>query len=730
MKTMTENIISESTITPILTKAFNGFSKSVSMAVENSIKKVLDDVVIKSAAKTVTLSSIRNNQNYRQAVIQSVEEAARARHKMTFAELSKKLPNEADKLVSEVDGILRKDLDKSAKAQGKTISSDVKSSEKVLQKTQTSNAAGKATKEDLKNASKNWEKNVKLQSKSADAKRVLSGMSPLTRKQVDKILQQAKTSTTTGSKVSAGVKTGGKKTVQLPVSAGGGLFKLTKEQLSKLSGNVTRVVVAKGAVKSLIVLGVSASVVYLIYQALYPNNTIILEDENGNDLDFGGGDWAPCVKDLIDNKSGTIMSNKDGDTYVLVTKTGNKEYDDVGGLKFYSNGRVLTSDNSKRGSWSCAGGITTIKEMKDLNEQGGNMAADVDIMIDLLDFPVSQSDLFTARTLLKKYADSGKGKEFLNLYQKAGLGGGSLGKSLDYIYTVQAASVQAKEDMRALIQKIESGKTSSGGGEKGGSKGMSGINITWDSDKESEDGGKKEGGGGSKGGDENKVVFTPCDKLPLYFGCKGSLVKKIQVCLGMEAKYQTGNLGIKTKAALEDWATRNKSPMVVGIYDNPSVAPGTGLEFGVSEKNYNTIVKQCEGGQGGSSTSGDTTSKTATTVTNTSTTTPTTTTTTPTTTTATTPTTTTATGESPNELFNRLVKEKLLVGRFNGRRWVYKGPDLSAEDRAKLETVTKKMGFRVSRDNFDYKKGDKIVFKRNREEDTTTPAGMTQEPTK
>jgi len=40
------------------------------------------------------------------------------------------------------------------------------------------------------------------------------------------------------------------------------------------------------------------------------------------------------------------------------------------------------------------------------------------------------------------------------------------------------------------------------------------------------------------------------------------------------------------------------------------------------------------------------------------------------------------------------------------------------------------MGYRVSRDNFDYRKGDKIIFKRNKEEDTTTPKGVTQEPTK
>ena len=126
MESVEKNIISESVIGLLLTQSFKGFSKAVSLAVENSIKKVLDDVVLKSVGKSVAMSAIKNNQNWKQAVIQSVEEAAFARHKMPFAELSKKLPNEADKLVSEIDTILKKELDDAAKTQGKSISSDVK----------------------------------------------------------------------------------------------------------------------------------------------------------------------------------------------------------------------------------------------------------------------------------------------------------------------------------------------------------------------------------------------------------------------------------------------------------------------------------------------------------------------------------------------------------------------------------------------------------------------------
>ena len=558
MESTEKNIISESVITPLLTQAFKGFSKSVSLAVENSIKKVLDDVVIKSAGKTVTMATIRNNQNYKQAIIQSVEEAARARHKMTFADLSKKLPNEADKLVSEVDGILKKDLEASAKTQGKTIASDVKSTEKVLQKTEKAKAAGTATKEDLKQASENWETNVKLQSKSADAKRALSGMNPLTRKQVDNIIKQAKTTTQTGSQAAAGVKSGGKKSAQLPASAGGGFFKLTKEQLAKLPGNVTKVVVTKGMVKGLITLGVSVGVLYLLYQALFPNDTIMIEDENGNDIDFGGSDFAPCVKDLVDNKSGKVVTTSSGQVFVHVVKTGNQEYDNAGGLKFFSTGRVFTYDNTKRGSWSCEGGVTTIAEISDLNEQGGNLANDVDKMIDLLDFPVSQQNLFDAKALLQTYVSAGQGKQFLNLYQKSGLGGGDLSKTLDYIYTVNASSVQAKEDIRDLITKAQSG--GSGGDEnKTTTADISGIKITWDGEKKSEDGKKEED-------KPNRPKYRDCTDFTYVFGCRAPIIKEVQKCLGMPTEYQTGNFGPLTLQYLE--TKRGEKEITKEVYDS------------------------------------------------------------------------------------------------------------------------------------------------------------------
>jgi hypothetical protein len=72
-----------------------------------------------------------------------------------------------------------------------------------------------------------------------------------------------------------------------------------------------------------------------------------------------------------------------------------------------------------------------------------------------------------------------------------------------------------------------------------------------------------------------------------------------------------------------------------------------------------------------------------------------------------------ATAESPSDLYTRLVKGNLLVGRLNGKRAVYKGPDLSQEDNQKLQSYLSQQGYRLSRENNDYSAGDKIVFKKD-----------------
>ena len=67
------------------------------------------------------------------------------------------------------------------------------------------------------------------------------------------------------------------------------------------------------------------------------------------------------------------------------------------------------------------------------------------------------------------------------------------------------------------------------------------------------------------------------------------------------------------------------------------------------------------------------------------------------------------------EIYKDLVSKKALYQRAlsGGRVWVYKGPDLSEQDRDALAAYMQTLGYRLSRGNFDFRKGEKLVFKRN-----------------
>jgi hypothetical protein len=75
--------------------------------------------------------------------------------------------------------------------------------------------------------------------------------------------------------------------------------------------------------------------------------------------------------------------------------------------------------------------------------------------------------------------------------------------------------------------------------------------------------------------------------------------------------------------------------------------------------------------------------------------------------------TTPATAESPSDLYTRLVKGGLIVGRLNGKKAAYKGPDLSQEDSQKLQSYLSQQGYRLSTVDNDYSAGDKLVFRKD-----------------
>jgi hypothetical protein len=69
-------------------------------------------------------------------------------------------------------------------------------------------------------------------------------------------------------------------------------------------------------------------------------------------------------------------------------------------------------------------------------------------------------------------------------------------------------------------------------------------------------------------------------------------------------------------------------------------------------------------------------------------------------------------------IYARLMKAKTLFFRLGSRSnvMVYKGQDLSEEEKSALVAYMRFIGFRMSRYNNDFRKGDKLIFKRGLEE--------------
>ncbi len=100
--------------------------------------------------------------------------------------------------------------------------------------------------------------------------------------------------------------------------------------------------------------------------------------------------------------------------------------------------RVISGTNGNRP-------IATDKKLND----------DVEEMIDLLDFPVSESNLIDAYNLYLPYSKNGKGDTFLKLYEKSGFGNGTLLKSLNHISTLGVRSEKYKNGLIYLYVKTK-----------------------------------------------------------------------------------------------------------------------------------------------------------------------------------------------------------------------------------------------------------------------------------
>jgi hypothetical protein len=240
-----------------------------------------------------------------------------------------------------------------------------------------------------------------------------------------------------------------------------------------------------------------------------------------------------------------------------------------------------------------------------------------------------------------------------------------------------------------------------------GSSSPSNIVIKWDSSAvvKTDDDKKKNDDNDIKPikDDKKKTEYKNCDGFPFTMGCKSSKIKELQKCLGLEPKYQTGNLGPKTKSALENWVKeKGKINDYLIVIKSPGGTSGTfnaGPVFGVREEVYNEIISKCK----------------PTTVTPTVTTAPQTTiaptptqapTQSSTSTQDTTPT-STLTDDVKYEISANVKRQKLL-GVPTGRM-VYKGRDLNSEEQGFLFKVMDNKGYKLFKDK-DKGPDEKYVF--------------------
>ena len=570
-------LLTEGALNEFLRAIFGkGFKSSIGIAAEAILTKAVNDIV-KGGSK-FTVAALRKTPEFATALKDLTAEACRVKYQKTFLELNKFDANAAKKLVNDVQNGIEKEVAERA-ALGKTLSDDaVKTSTSTVNKVTKDVNLGKATQADLKAATKELKANVKAQTKWTEAQKAIAGMDKMTVGKIQKLISgEAKVTTGTGATIAGGV--GPNVVVQTKT----GIFSMTKEQLKKFPGTIKKVIVNNKIKSALIAAGLGIAALYYFFPATDDSSTVLV-DANGDPIDDTKveGDWLPCIQKMIASKEGTIATSATGEVSVLV-----KPADFPGGLQYYPDGKVLNVANGDKGTYVCkdvevvkptinevVGRILRERLLKEQTE--AEVDADVEKMIDLLDFPVTGGNMQDALKMVQKYAASPMGKEFLLSYQEAGVGGGDLKKSLNYVVTTAASSSRAKRTMLSLISQIESGTAvAPKPDDTNTSDGGSGTVITWDKDKKTDD-----GGGGGSVVKKKKSIYHSCEgREPDWeYGCvqapKTSKLAGLQKCLGVE---DDGKFGPNTMKALVDNKYDTSKGISKDVYDavigncNPTV---------------------------------------------------------------------------------------------------------------------------------------------------------------
>jgi len=321
----------------------------------------------------------------------------------------------------------------------------------------------------------------------------------------------------------------------------------SKSLLSRTKELLDNIKIKKMSWKQLLAWGAGigvGSVALWVY--IKANSDVIPEGMPEKQPIEGGGEWSPCIQQMIDSKEGVIKTASNGSQLVSVK---NSEYPE--GLNFFSNGRVGDVKSKKKGTWKCKGEVVSINEIVGrilretlLHEQGSEI--DINTMTKYVDEAVDDLDgyvaIYNLNSLIKIITNL-KGKtfqgkdalsQFLRFYKEDEGGDDFLSdvKSVG-VRTLGTKGILAKEQLLSMLE--------GGGGSTQSTSGFSNIQITWDSPSESE-----------STSEEGKTSgYRDCEgkDFPLEFGCKSSKIAEVQKCLGVT---DDGKFGPNTKKALED----------------------------------------------------------------------------------------------------------------------------------------------------------------------------------
>ena len=339
--------LNEGVFATFISKAIPGFRATVSSTIEGMLKTALDDIA--RGSNKVTLATIKNSQSVKNATVQAVAEASITKFKKPFEQLTK---SEGEILAKQVQDGIDSHLRAEASRIGKLADADVVVARQAVDQTSDALKAGTAIRQDVIAATKDLAVNQKLAVRLENMKAVLGGKSQMSRTQIINALKKdAVVITDTGANIST--KVAGETTIY----SGGKLLKISKEQLKAFPGQVKQVIVKRPVLSTLVALGLTAAVLYLIY-----GEGTILTDEGGNAIDDNGqiSEYAACIQDLVNDGKAEIVSSSTGEISVLVLSS----IDYPGGIKFYSNGRVFDIAASKMGKFTCKEGQLTIAEQE------------------------------------------------------------------------------------------------------------------------------------------------------------------------------------------------------------------------------------------------------------------------------------------------------------------------------------------------------------------------------